>query len=88
MRPSPSSAAAGEDTTVLRYEMLPVSRDMVLQYAVAMAEVDDYCRQAALITLATTPEMLELRRWTVEEFVRRYDGQPPRPWADRARGDG
>jgi len=80
--------AAGEDTTVLRYEMLPVTRDMVLQYAVAMAEVDDYCRKAALITLATTPEMLELRRWTVEEFVRQYDGQPPRPWADRARGEG
>jgi hypothetical protein len=77
--------AAGEDTTVLRYELLPVSRAVVLQYAVAMAEVDEFCAQAALITLATSPEMLELRRWTVEEFVRQYDGAPPRPWAERAR---
>ena len=77
--------AAGEDTTVLRYELLPVSRDVVLQYAVAMAEVDAFCEQAALITLATSPEMLELRRWTVEEFVRQYDGAPPRPWGERAR---
>jgi hypothetical protein len=79
------AAAAGEDTTVLRYELLPVSRDLVLQYAVAMAEVDDFCRQATLITLATPPAMLELRRWTVEEFVRQYDGAPLRPWAERAR---
>jgi len=76
--------AAGEDTTVLRYELLPVSRAVVLQYAVAMAEVDEFARQATLITLATPPEMLELRRWTVEELVRQYDGAPPRPWGERA----
>jgi hypothetical protein len=79
------AAAAGEDATVLRYELLPVSRDVVLEYAVAMAEVDEFCRQAMLITLATSPEMLELRRWTVEEFVRQYGGASPRPWGDRAR---
>jgi hypothetical protein len=79
------AAAAGESTTVLRYELLPVSRDVVLQYAVAMAEVDEFCRQAALITLATPPVLLELRRWTVEEFVCQYDGAPPRPWDQRAR---
>ncbi len=79
------AAAAGEDTTVLRYQLLPVSREVVLQYAVAMAEVDEFCRRAALITLATAPVMLELRRWTVEEFVRQYDGEPPRPWDQRAR---
>jgi hypothetical protein len=77
--------AAGEDTTILRYELLPVSRDVVLQYAVAMAEVDEFCRRASLITLATPPELLELRRWTVEEFVRQYDGELPRPWGERAR---
>ena len=77
--------AAGEEQTVLRYELLPVSRDVVLQYAVAMAEVDEFCRQAALMTPPTPPVMLELRRWTVEEFVRQYDGQPPRPWGERAR---
>jgi hypothetical protein len=79
--------AAGEDTTVLRYELLPVSREVVLQYAVAMAEVDEFCRQASLITLATPPDLLELRRWTVEEFVRQYDGAPPRPWGERARSE-
>jgi hypothetical protein len=79
------AAAAGEDTTVLRYELLPVSRDVVLQYAVAMAEVDEFCRQATLITLATPPVLMELRRWTVEEFVRQYDGAAPRPWDQRAR---
>jgi hypothetical protein len=77
--------AAGEEQTVLRYELLPVSRAVVLQYAMAMAEVDEFCRQAALITLATPPDMLELRRWTVEEFVRQYDGKPPRPWSERTR---
>lgn len=77
--------AAGEATTVLRYELLPVSRAVVLQYAAAMAAVDEFCRAAALITLTTPPNMLELRRWTVEEFVRQYDGKPPRPWGERAR---
>jgi hypothetical protein len=45
-----------------------------------MEEADSYSREARLMALAPTPDLYALRRWTVEEFVRQYDGLPPRPW--------
>lgn len=72
--------AAREPTTVLRYALLPVTRTVILDYARMMEEIDAYCLGAALITLQPAPDIYALRRWTVEEFVRQYDGAAPRPW--------
>lgn len=72
--------AAREPTTVLRYALLPVTRTVILDYARMMEEIDAYCLGAALITLQPAPDIYALRRWTVEEFVRQYDGASPRPW--------
>jgi hypothetical protein len=74
--------AAGEECTVLRYPLFPVSRGILLDFARTMEEADAYCREAALITLAPSPELYALRRWIVEEFIRQYDGAPPRSWRD------
>jgi hypothetical protein len=71
---------AGESSTVMRFPMAAGMRSMVLDYARMMETIDDYCRRAALMTLAPTPEVYALRRWTVEEFVRQFDGLVPRPW--------
>jgi hypothetical protein len=72
--------AAHEDNTVLRYPLFPVSRAIILDYARMMEGIDVSCRDAALMTLAPSSEIYALRRWTVEEFVRQYDGLEPRPW--------
>jgi hypothetical protein len=69
-----------ETNTVLRYPLFPVSRAIILDYARMMEGIDDSCRDAVLMTLPPSPEMYALRRWTVEEFVRQYDGLAPRPW--------
>jgi hypothetical protein len=72
--------AAGEEHTTLCYPLLPESRTVLLYYARTMEAADAYSREARLMTLPPTPELYALRRWTVEEFVRQYDGHPPRPW--------
>jgi hypothetical protein len=69
-----------ETNTVLHYPLFPVSRAIILDYARMMEGIDDSCRDAVLMTLPPSPEMYALRRWTVEEFVRQYDGLDPRPW--------
>ena len=71
---------ASEAHTVLHYPLFPVSRAIILDYARMMEGIDASCRDAAMMTLPPTPEMYALRRWTVEEFVRQYDGRDPRPW--------
>lgn len=71
---------AGEPSTTLRYPLLPESRRIVLAYAHIMERADAFCRSGALIHLGTTPALLVLRRWVVEEFVHQYDGAAPRPW--------
>jgi hypothetical protein len=71
---------AREATTELRYPLIPVTRAIILDYAGLMEQIDAYCRDDALITLAPSAEVYALRRWTVEEFVRQYDGLEPRPW--------
>jgi hypothetical protein len=71
---------AGEEHTTLRYPLVAESRTVLLYYARTMEEADSYSREARLMALAPTPDLYALRRWTVEEFVRQYDGLPPRPW--------
>lgn len=81
--PSPEfrrAFAAHAATTVLRYELSPDSRAQIVDYAHLMEDLDAACRDAALITLAPSEPIHALRRWTVQEFVRQYDGLPPRPW--------
>jgi hypothetical protein len=81
--PSPElrrAISAHEATTTLRYPLFPVTRAIILDYARMMEGIDASCRDAALMTLQPSPEIYALRRWTVEEFVRQYDGLDPRPW--------
>ena len=75
---------AGEETADLEYPMVTGMRASVLDYARMMETIDDHCRHAALMSLPPTAEVYALRRWTVEEFVRQYDGLAPRPWSDRS----
>jgi hypothetical protein len=71
---------AREATTVLRYPLFPITRSIILDYARMMEGIDASCRDAAMMTLQPSPQLYALRRWTVEEFVRQYDGRDPRPW--------
>jgi hypothetical protein len=75
----------GVPTTNLEYPMAAGGRAGVLNYARMMETIDDYCRRAALMSLPPEPDVYALRRWTVEEYVRQFDGLAPRPWGSRTR---
>jgi hypothetical protein len=72
----------GDPTVDLVYPAVKETRAIIVGYATLMEQVDEYCRLGDLLTLAATPDILALRRWTIEEFVRQYDGLPPRCWAE------
>lgn len=70
----------GEASIDVEYPLHQGSRELLIRYAAAMEDMDDYCRSDTVMTLPSPPEMVALRRWIVEEFIRQYDGLPPRPW--------
>jgi hypothetical protein len=73
--------AAGVATIEQRYPLTPGSRAAMLTYARLMEQGDEFCRSGLVMNLAPDPEVYALRRWTVEEFVRQFAGEAPRPWA-------
>lgn len=49
----------------------------------ALDEADSYCLAGEhLLTLATPPEALELRRWYLGQFIDQIGGAPPTPWGE------
>jgi hypothetical protein len=50
----------------------------------ALDEADGYCLAGDhLLTLAAPPQVLELRRWYLGEFIAQIAGAPPTAWPDR-----
>ena len=54
---------------------------MLLRMADQLDEIDRYCEQGQLLTLAATPAVRQFRRWYVQEVADQLAGHPPRPWA-------
>lgn len=75
---------AGIEHIVLEYPFFPRIREIAIEAVRVMAHADDYCRSGALMHLESAPELRALRRWSVEEVVRQYEGKAPRPWASVA----
>ena len=73
---------AGEQHTEIRYRLWAESPELMLSYARLMEAADAYCAEGQLISLAPDADVYALRRWTVEEFLRQYDGAAPRPWSE------
>jgi hypothetical protein len=43
-------------------------------------EADDYCRAGDLLTLAAPAQVVEFRRWYLQEVIAQVAGRPPTPW--------
>jgi len=43
-------------------------------------EVDEFCAQGGMLTLAPAPEVLAYRRWFFGEFEAQIEGSAPTPW--------
>jgi hypothetical protein len=52
------------------------------EFADLLDEVDKYCQSGELLTLATTPEIREFRRWYLHEMAHQLQGEPPTSWPE------
>jgi hypothetical protein len=62
---------------------LPVeASEMIRELQAAVSAADRLCEDMKLLTLASSPELRDLRRWMTEEIVAQIEeGREPVPWA-------
>jgi anti-sigma regulatory factor (Ser/Thr protein kinase) len=72
--------ARGDEATTLVYEVIPQLKEQILVLREVLAEMDEYSRRNALLTLSTPPDIDALTGWLLEEYLRQADGHPPRQW--------
>lgn len=54
--------------------------ELLDQVDTVMQSVDDYCRNAQLLLLPRTPDLIAFADWTSTELRRQYAGDAPSPW--------
>ena len=70
----------GDDRADLEY-VVPVSAPATMtRLRQLLEEVDVFCREQWLLTLAASRQQLQLREWYLGEFERQGRGEEPRPW--------
>lgn len=71
----------GDTTIDIEYQIPPAARAACISLNALLDEADDYCRSGDhILTLATGPGPLALRRWFLGQFVAQVDGAEPTPW--------
>ena len=76
------AARAGEPSIDLTYHVPEAWAQACVVILDLMAEVDAWCRQGSLLTLAPPDDVVAYRRWVFGEFIRQVAGEPARPWSD------
>lgn len=61
--------------------------EILTEMAGQLDEVDQFCRDGALLTLAATPRQRRFRHWYANQMANQMQGHPPTPWIDDE-GDG
>jgi anti-sigma regulatory factor (Ser/Thr protein kinase) len=80
--------AEGRDTVDIDMAMPHEFSSMVVRLQQAVTAADELCEQMQLLTLASPPEIRELRAWMTHELVAQIErGATPVTWADWLRGD-
>ena len=70
----------GLDTVDLVYQVPPRVVDSARRLEAMMAEADELCRSAQLITLPRTPLIVRFATWYLDQFVDQVAGRPATPW--------
>lgn len=70
----------GLDTVDLVYQVPPTVVDSARRLEAMMAEADELCRSAQLITLPRTPLIVRFATWYLDQFVDQVAGRPATPW--------
>lgn len=75
--------AAGEPTIDLEYELPGDVADATAHLGKLLDELDELCREGALLTMVTPPDLLAYRRWLLGEFEGQIrERRPPEPWRE------
>jgi anti-sigma regulatory factor (Ser/Thr protein kinase) len=72
--------ARGDDSMTLVYVIIPELKEQIVVLREVLAEMDEYSRRNALLTLSTPPDIEALTGWLLAEYLRQADGHPPRQW--------
>jgi anti-sigma regulatory factor (Ser/Thr protein kinase) len=75
-----AARSAGQETVDVVMLFPSGAQDQVVQIADELDEVDEFCRQAHLLTPPSTEALKRFRRWYTDEIVRQLQGEPPTPW--------
>jgi anti-sigma regulatory factor (Ser/Thr protein kinase) len=80
--------AAGQDLVDIDMAMPHEFSPMVQRLQHAVLAADELCEQMQLLTLASTPELRELRAWMTHELTAQIErGDPPVSWTDWLRSN-
>lgn len=72
----------GDAFVDLRYTLPRAVGPMCSHYDTLLDEADEFCRAAALLTLAPPPDVLGLRKWVLGEFADQAAGASPVAFGD------
>ena len=87
-RQAEKALAEGRDTLDVEMAMPHEFSPMVQRLQQAVHTADELCEQMQLLTLASTPELRELRAWMTHELMAQIErGEPPVSWADWLRSN-
>lgn len=76
----------GLERVDLEIEVPAEGWQVLSELAVQLDEVDRFCEEATLLTLAASPRMRFFRHWYANQVASQARGEPPAPWPDGATG--
>lgn len=76
------AVAAGAASVDLHYVLPRTVGRFAERYDALLDEAEEFCRAAALLTLAPPPDVVALRKWVLGEFGRQATGGSPMSFAD------
>jgi hypothetical protein len=73
----------GDETVDLAYSVPAGVKDACIELEQLLDEADQFCKTGEhLLTLAAPPEVVDFRRWFLQEFVRQIEGEEPMSWSE------
>jgi hypothetical protein len=81
-----AALARGDETITVEVWVPFEFKQHIIEAVPVLIEVDEYCRNGTLLTLATPDDLRAFWTWYLGEFVRQIDGENPIPAPATPRG--
>lgn len=78
----------GRQSVDLCYEVPASARQAAVRLGEVLDDVDAYCEDGGMLSLAAPAEIRQYRRWFIGQFVDQIDGAEPVPWPAHEAGAG